>query len=61
MLYSDNELREWWRKLSKMERIDLLNLIKEKTGLFGESLCEQYADGKELSVKQLKAIRKWES
>ncbi len=61
MLYTDDELRRWWEKLSKIEQRDTLEVMVEKmTGSqMAKNFLDQYERGHPFSPKQLGAIRKW--
>lgn len=62
MIYSDNELKTWWQKLSEYEKTQLLDLMVEQTSEseFSISIRDQYLRGKTFSPKQLQAIKKWD-
>lgn len=59
--YTDHELKNWWARLSHAERNEILGVMMERgrDPDFGASLADQYNRGRELSPKQLAAIRKW--
>lgn len=65
MIYSDEENKTWWKRIShqdKQEIFETMISVTPSNGFsdFAESLLAQWEDGKELSAKQLAHIRKWE-
>lgn len=64
MIYSDEELKRWWAGLGERGRLDVLATMIEKMehSDFALSLASQYEQRRrELSPKQIAAIRKWAS
>lgn len=62
MIYTDEENKRWWEGLSNTARIELFDVIEQKTGgdsQFLKSIDEQWARGEKLTPKQLAALRKW--
>lgn len=63
MIYSDSENKSWWDKLSKFEKTELFEKMKEKARdpSFAQSLEKQWVEGRALSPKQIAALRRWEN
>ena len=68
MLYGDNELQLWWRRLSESERTELFERAIEAAeqkmrnrdlANFYTSLKSQWDLKKSLSPGQLVSLRKW--
>ncbi len=59
MLYSDDEIRQKWTRLSNASKSEAFDAMEERMPEFAKSLRDQWDSGKALSPKQIAAILKW--
>jgi len=62
MIYSDDELRRWWKGLTHGDRAEILDVIDQRSSAraWVQNLNDTYAGGLEFTPAQLAAMRKWE-
>jgi hypothetical protein len=65
MNYSDTELRDWWKSLSKMRQREILQTMIDKawspqTEKFAQDLMIQWDKGFGLTPRQIAAVKKWD-
>lgn len=65
MIYSDQELRAWWERMSKIDRRELLDLIDSRASASSVRMAvsaARYCVEKETvpEARVLQALRKWE-
>lgn len=65
MLYSDRENKEWWDRMSRQDRSDLLDKIYDRAKnrtyqIKSVQMRRKLSRGEELDAIELEFLRKWE-
>jgi hypothetical protein len=64
MIYADSELRDWWNRLSKLERSEVLDKVQEHARspeyqAFVKGMRTRWELYGAISAKELQQVRRW--